>query len=61
MARYNSIHLLGGSGLCQALSLEIVLCETLNIRAISRVGSPASRRLSASFFWCLVSFGGRPM
>jgi hypothetical protein len=44
-----------------ASSLEILLYETLNIRAISRVGSPASRRLIASFFWCGVSFGGRPM
>jgi hypothetical protein len=33
-------------------NLEIVLCETLNIRAISRVGSPASRRLIASRLWC---------
>jgi len=41
-------------------SLEIVLCETLNIRAISRVGSPASRRFSASFFWCLVEFRRSP-
>jgi hypothetical protein len=37
----------------------MVLCETLNIRAISRVGSPASRRLIASFFWCLGSFTQR--
>jgi hypothetical protein len=35
------------------LSSLMVLCETLNIRSISRVGSPASRRLIASFFWCL--------
>ena len=42
-------------------SLDIVLCDTLNMRAISRVGSPASRRLIASFFWCAVSLGGRPI
>ena len=41
-------------------SLEIVLCDTLNIRAISRVGSPASRHLIASRCWCVMSFGGRP-
>ena len=30
-------------------NLEIVLCETLKLLAMSRMGSPASRRLSASF------------
>ena len=46
--RVNSTKMRGGHG----ASLEIVLCDTLNMRAISRVGSPASRRLIASFFWC---------
>jgi len=40
-----------------AASLEIVLCETLKLLPMSRIGSPASRRLIASAFWCGVSFG----
>src|ERR1700744_4501626 len=28
---------------------------------MSRIGSPASRRLSASLTWCSVGFGGRPI
>jgi hypothetical protein len=33
----------------QTVSLEIVLCETLKLFSMSRIGSPALRRLMASF------------
>jgi hypothetical protein len=42
-------------------SLEIVLCDTLKSLAMSRIGSPASRRRRASFIWCGVIFGLRPI
>src|ERR1700730_16211036 len=32
-------------------NLEIVLCETLKLLPMSRIGSPASRRLIASACW----------
>jgi len=40
---------------------EIVLCETLKLFPMSRIGSPASRRLITSFIWCGVNFGLRPI
>ena len=42
-------------------NLEIVDCETAWDRPISTSGSPASRRARASFRWCGVSFGLRPI
>ena len=34
-----------------AVNLEIVLCETLKLLPMSRIGSPAPRRLIASACW----------
>jgi hypothetical protein len=39
------------SAIGHAVSREIVLCETLKLLAMSRIGSPASRRLIASACW----------
>jgi hypothetical protein len=35
----------------KAASLEIVLCEALIVRAMSRIGSPESRRIRALTLW----------
>jgi hypothetical protein len=44
MARYNSLRHLGSSCLCHALSLDMVLCETLNRRAKSACDAEPSAR-----------------
>ena len=48
------------SAACRALSREIVEWSTLKLNAISRSGSPAATRLSASHAWWGVSLRGRP-
>ena len=56
MARYNSLRDLGSSCLCHALSLDMVLCETLNRRAKSACdGRAVGKNFNASR--CQVSFG----
>jgi hypothetical protein len=34
----------------------MMLCETLEMRAMARMSSPASRHLIALCFWCAVGF-----
>jgi hypothetical protein len=53
MARYNSLRHLGSSCLCHALSLDMVLCETLNRRAKSACDAePSARTLTCRAARC---------